>query len=234
MITDDWKQQLKNLANPEKAKILARFFKTGKGEYGEGDIFLGVTVPQNREVAKKFFVAPLDQFIPLLHSDIHEFRLSALIALVLRYKKFKDEASRKEIVDFYLANTTYINNWDLVDLSCTYILGDYLMTRPHDILFELSNSTNMWEQRIAIVSTLAFVRNGEFATAISLAEKYLNHTHDLIHKATGWVLREAGKKDIATLRAFLDAHAPQMPRTALRYAIEKLSQDERKKYMQMK
>ena len=234
MITADWKQQLKNLANPEKAKILAGFFKTGKGEYGEGDIFLGVTVPQNREVAKKFFVAPLDQFVPLLHSEIHEFRLSALIALVLRYKKFKDEASRKEIVDFYLTNTTYINNWDLVDLSCTYILGDYLMTRPHDILFELSNSTNMWEQRIAIVSTLAFVRNGEFATAVALAEKYLNHTHDLIHKATGWVLREAGKKDIATLRAFLDAHAPQMPRTALRYAIEKLSQDERKKYMQMK
>ena len=234
MITDDWKQQLKNLANPEKAKILARFFKTGKGQYGEGDIFLGVTVPQNREVAKKYFDAPLDEFVPLLHSEIHEFRLSALIALVLCYKKFKDEARRKDIVDFYLANTAYINNWDLVDLSCTYILGDYLKSRPHDILFELSNSSNMWEQRIAIVSTLAFVRNSDFATAISLAEKHLNHPHNLIHKATGWVLREIGKKDITTLRAFLDAHAPQMPRTALRYAIEKLPQDERKKYLMMK
>ena len=203
MITADWKQQLKNLANPEKAKILAGFFKTGKGEYGEGDIFLGVTVPQNREVAKKFFVAPLDQFVPLLHSEIHEFRLSALIALVLRYKKYKDEASRKEIVDFYLANTTYINNWDLVDLSCTYILGDYLMTRPHDLLFELSNSTNMWKQRIAIVSTLAFVRNGEFATAISLAEKYLNHTHDLIHKATVGYCAKQERKTLPHCEHFL-------------------------------
>lgn len=233
MIANEWKQQLEIHADPGKAKILAGFFKTGKGQYGEGDILIGITVPQNRMVAKKFFHLPLCNYNALLHSKIHEFRLSALIALVLRYKKFKDEDTRQEIVTYYLDNTQYINNWDLVDLSCTYILGDFLLSRPHDILFELSNSTNMWEQRIAIVTTLAFVRNRNFTTALTLAEKYLTHTHDLIHKATGWVLREIGKKDIDVLRHFLNTHAHHMPRTTLRYAIEKMSQDERKHYMEL-
>lgn len=234
MIAEEWKKELAFIANAEKAKILSGFFKTGKGQYGEGDIFIGITVPQNRNIAKKYYNAPLNDIKNLLHSPIHEYRLSALIALVLRYKKFKDETSHKEIVNFYLANTSYINNWDLVDLSCSYILGEYLLNKSPDILFTLSESSNLWEQRIAIVTTLNFIRNGKFSTAISLAEKFLTHKHDLIHKATGWILREIGKKDESVLREFLDRHAHHMPRTALRYAIEKMSQGERKHYLGMK
>lgn len=234
MIAEEWKNELELLANAEKAKILSGFFKTGKGQYGEGDIFLGITVPQNRSVAKKYYNAPLGEIMQLLNSPIHEFRLSALISLVTRFKKSKSEIERKEIVNFYLDNTSYINNWDLVDLSCEYILGEYLLTKPHNILFELSNSSNLWEQRIAIVTTLTFVRNNNFDTALKIAKKYLTHKHDLIQKATGWILREIGKKDIAVLRSFLDTHAHHMPRTALRYSIEKFSQEERKYYLNLK
>lgn len=234
MKAESWKKELQALANPEKAKILSGFFKTGKGEYGEGDIFIGITVPQNREVAKKYFDTPLEDIAELLHSPIHEFRISALFALVLKFKKHKEAEVRKEIVDFYLANTAYINNWDLVDLSCIYILGEYLLERPHDILFALSESANMWEQRISIVTTLAFIRKGKFDTTLALAEKFLSHPHDLMHKATGWMLREVGKKDLDTLRSFLDTHAPRMPRTALRYAIEKMNPTERTRYLSIK
>lgn len=226
-----WIDELMKIQNPEKAKILSGFFKTGKGQYGEGDIFIGITVPKNREVAKKHISASLDEIETLLHHPIHEIRLSALIALVKKYKKTKDDSEQKEIVEFYLKNTRYINNWDLVDLSCYFILGKYLKNRPHDILFQLSNSTNLWEQRIAIVTTLAFIRAGKFETALALSRKYLSHKHDLIHKATGWILREIGKRDINTLRTFLDSYATTMPRTALRYAIEKLSQEERHHYL---
>lgn len=234
MVAEKWKSELMTLANPEKAKILSRFFKTGKGEYGEGDIFIGITVPQNRAVAKKYLDAQFDDITELLHSPIHELRLSALLALVLKFKKHKDDNTHKSIVDFYLANTSYINNWDLVDLSCLYILGEYLHERPHDVLFRLSESTNMWEQRIAIVSTLAFIRKGKFDTTLVLAEKFLTHKHDLMHKATGWMLREIGKKNTDLLRAFLEKHAHNMPRTALRYAIEKFTPEERKHYLSIK
>lgn len=234
MVAEKWKSELMILANPEKAKILSRFFKTGKSEYGEGDIFIGITVPQNRAVAKKYLDTQFDDIEKLLHSPIHELRLSALLALVLKFKKHKDDNTHKSIVDFYLANTSYINNWDLVDLSCLYILGEYLYERPHDVLFRLSESTNMWEQRIAIVSTLAFIRKGKFDTTLVLAEKFITHKHDLMHKATGWMLREIGKKNTEILRAFLEKHAHNMPRTALRYAIEKFTPKERKHYLSIK
>ena len=231
---ENWKNEILQIANPEKAKILSGFFKTGKGEYGEGDIFLGLTVPQNRDIAKKYYNASFETFSELLRSPYHEFRASALFALVLRFKKIKEESSRREIVDFYLRHTRYINNWDLVDLSCSYILGEYLLHRSHDILLSLSNSSCMWEQRIAIVSTHAFIRNDRFDTTLMLAEKYLSHTHDLIHKATGWMLREVGKRNLDVLLTFLNTHAHKMPRTALRYAIEKLSPEERQSYLSIK
>ena len=231
---ENWKNEILQMANPEKAKILSGFFKTGKGEYGEGDIFLGLTVPQNRDIAKKYYNASFETFSELLRSPYHEFRASALFALVLRFKKIKEESSRREIVDFYLRHTRYINNWDLVDLSCSYILGEYLLHRSHDILLSLSNSSCMWEQRIAIVSTHAFIRNDRFDTTLMLAEKYLSHTHDLIHKATGWMLREVGKRNVEVLLTFLNTHAHKMPRTTLRYAIEKLSPEERQSYLSIK
>ena len=231
---ENWKNEILQMANPEKAKILSGFFKTGKGEYGEGDIFLGLTVPQNRDIAKKYYNASFETFSELLRSPYHEFRASALFALVLRFKKIKEESSRREIVDFYLRHTRYINNWDLVDLSCSYILGEYLLHRSHDILLSLSNSSCMWEQRIAIVSTHAFIRNDRFDTTLMLAEKYLSHSHDLIHKATGWMLREVGKRNVEVLLTFLNTHAHKMPRTTLRYAIEKLSPEERQSYLSIK
>lgn len=234
MSADIWKNELQAMASPEKAKILSGFFKTGKGEYGEGDIFIGLTTPQNRSVAKRHINDPFEVISEMLHSPIHEHRISAVFALVYRYERCKKDDARKEIVDFYLAHTAHINNWDLVDLSCHYILGDYLCDRQHDILFALSDSTNLWEQRIAIVSTLMFIRRGHFDTTLALAEKYLTHTHDLIHKATGWMLREVGKRDTDVLRTFLNANAHRMPRTALRYAIEKFSPLERSHYLSIK
>ena len=231
---ENWKKEIQQLANPQKAKILSGFFKTGKGEYGEGDIFLGLTVPQNRDIAKKYYNTSLATFSELLHSPYHEFRASALFALVIRFKKSKEESSRREIVDFYLQHTDCINNWDLVDLSCSYILGEFLLHCSHDILLSLSDSSCMWEQRIAIVSTHTFIKNGLFDTTLLLAEKYLSHPHDLIHKATGWMLREVGKRNLDVLRTFLNTHAHKMPRTALRYAIEKLSTEERQSYLSIK
>ena len=231
---ETWQNELISIANPDKEKILSSFFKTGKGEYGEGDIFIGITVPQNRNVAKKYIDLPFSHIGTLLASPIHEFRLSALIALVLRFKKYKDEDSRAQIVDFYLAHTQHINNWDLVDLSCPYILGEWCSTHSHDILFTLAKSDNMWEQRIAIVSTLTLVRNGSFDTTLTLAESFLTHKHDLMHKATGWLLREVGKRDTDTLLHILYTHAHHMPRTALRYAIEKFPQSTRTHYLSIK
>ena len=169
----------------------------------------------------------------MLKSEIHEFRFSALLALVTKFKKIKDK--RKEILDFYMSHTSACNNWDLVDLSAPYILGEYLLTNPNSALLDsLSRSTNMWEQRIAIVCTLTLIRRGLFDDSLRLAERYLTHTHPLIHKATGWILREIGKKNITTLRSFLDKLASKMPRTALRYAIEKMDAEERTHYLHMK
>ena len=232
-MTENWINELYSKGNPEKAKILSSFFKTGKGEYGEGDVFIGVTVPDNRAIAKKYYESSLGDISEMLKNQIHEIRLSALLALVIKFKKKKSE--REEILKFYIDNCSTCNNWDLVDLSAPYILGEYMVNNPMpELLEKLSESENFWKQRIAIVSTLTLIRHGRFMETLKLAEKYLSHKEPLIHKATGWTLREIGKKDIDTLRAFLDKFTSIMPRTALRYAIERLEKEEKAKYMAIK
>lgn len=224
--------ELKNIADPEKARNLRWFFKTGKGEYGEGDIFLGITVPKLREISKKYQNLKFYDLRKLLESKIHEHRLSALMVLRFKYENKKtEERSRKEIVRFYLSNTKKINNWDLVDLSCHYILGNWLLDKDREILYKLSRSKNLWERRIAIISTFAFIHEKQFQDSLKISEILLQDNHDLIHKAVGWVLREVGKKDKQTEINFLDKHYKTMPRTMLRYAIEKFSEKERKFYL---
>ena len=223
------------MADPEKAAVLSRFFKTGKGEYGEGDMFIGIKVPDQRKIAGKYTAMSPDELHKLLADPIHECRLTALMILVNQYTDCVPE-KRDEIYRFYLANTGFINNWDLVDLSCYKIIGRHLYSTGCDrrILDSLAASKNLWEQRIAVISTFHFIKNREYADTIRLCVFFLNHRHDLIHKATGWMLREIGKRDLNELRSFLERHAPVMPRTMLRYAIEKLDKAERKKYMNFK
>lgn len=236
MTTDKWKTRLAQEADEDKAKILSRFFKTAPGEYGEGDIFIGVTVPKVRAVAREFIQASPADIHNMLQSPVHEHRLSALLTLVEQYREARrDTPRRKTIVNFYLAHSTRANNWDLVDLSAPKILGEWL-TVNHDpeLLDRLSLSDNLWQQRIAIVATLTLIRHGLYSDTLRLARRYLTHPHPLMHKATGWMLREVGKRDLPTLLAFLDAHAHTMPRTALRYAIERLTPDQRRHYMSQK
>lgn len=236
MTTDQWKTRLAQEADEDKAKILSRFFKTAPGEYGEGDIFIGVTVPKVRAVSREFIHAFPADIHAMLQSPVHEHRLSALLTLVEQYHKARHDISRrKTIVDFYLAHATRANNWDLVDLSAPKILGQWLADNPDpQLLDRLSLSENLWQQRIAIVATLTLIRHGMFSDTLRLAHRYMTHTHPLMHKATGWMLREVGKKDLPTLLTFLDAHAHVMPRTALRYAIERLAPDQRRHYMTRK
>jgi len=224
------KADLKKISDPDKANHLARFFKTGKGEYGEGDVFWGITVPEQRAIAKMHTDASLDDIKKLLHDPVHECRLTALLILVQQYSKSSGDA-QKNIAEFYLSNAEKINNWDLVDLTASKILGHYLFDKDRAILYKLAESTSLWEQRIAVVSTYHFIKNMDFGDTLSLCEKLINHKHDLIHKATGWMLREAGKRDLKVLTGFLDKHCKSMPRTMLRYAIEKLDDSQRKKYM---
>lgn len=219
---------LLKLQNKERAKHSARYFKTGKGEYGEGDVFIGLTVPQVRAVAKKYRDLPLKDVEKLLHNKIHEFRLTALIILTYKFQKAKN---KKEIVDLYLKNTKYINNWDLVDLSSHEILGTFLLGRPRKILYRLAKSKNIWERRIAVISTFAFLRNNDVSDSLALSEILLNDTHDLMHKAVGWALREVGKRDEKILVDFLSTRYKTMPRTMLRYAIEKFDEKRRKCYL---
>ena len=227
---ENLKEELKNNANPERAKNLSWFFKTGKGEYGEGDQFLGITVPRLREISKKYQDLELKDLQKLLDSKIHEYRLSAL--MILRFQYGKAETKTKEkIVKFYLKNTKKINNWDLVDLSCHYILGNWLLDKDRKILYQLANSKNLWEKRIAIISTFAFIREKQFSDTLKISEILLNDRYDLIHKAVGWALREVGKKNKETEINFLDKYYKAMPRTMLRYAIEKFSDKERKFYL---
>ena len=217
--------------NKNKSKILSKFFKTGSGQYGEGDVFLGLTVPISRKIALKYKNISKAKILSLLKNKIHEVRLIGILILVFRYKEAKLKR-KKEIVDFYLKNTKCINNWDLVDLSAHYILGDFLLGKKNKkILFKLAHSRNLWEQRIAIISTLAFIKKGKIKWTTKIAKIFINHKHDLIHKATGWMLREVGKKNIKELRKFLDTNISQMPRTMLRYAIEKFPENIRKKYL---
>ncbi len=231
MTAENAKQQLLAVANPEKAEHAKYFFKTGKGQYGEGDIFIGCTNPEIRSVAKANKSLPLDELKKLIVDEIHEFRLVALVILTEQFRK-ADEKSRAEIVDFYLAHTPYINNWDLVDLSAYKILGEWLIDKDRTILYELAESQNMWEQRVAVVATKAFISRGDLVDIFRLSEKLLSHPHDLMHKACGWMLREAGKKEENALTAFLDRHHKTMPRTMLRYSLEKLTPEQRAHYMQ--
>ena len=215
------KSDLSQLSNPEKAKSLSRFFKTGKGQYGEGDIFLGIPVPEQRKVAKKYFDLPLNDLQELLRSEIHEHRLTALLILVAKYEK-TDNSGKDEIFSFYLKNVENINNWDLVDLTAPKIVGDYLFNKDKSILFKLAKSNNLWERRIAILSTFGFIRKNNFKIALRISELLLHDKHDLIHKAVGWMLREIGKRDQEIEEQFLSKYNVQMPRTMLRYAIRNL------------
>jgi 3-methyladenine DNA glycosylase AlkD len=221
---------LKAAANTERAHFSAHYFKASKGEYGEGDIFLGITVPALRKIALQHRNLAFADIKKLLESRIHEHRAAALDILAAQYKR-GDEALRKQIVRFYLSNTHRINNWDLVDASCRPILGEHLKTNPRSILNKLCRSKNLWERRIAIVSTMTLVWAGELDDAFRLAEALLADEHDLMHKAVGWVLREAGRKDRARLLAFLQTHYARIPRTTLRYAIEHFPPDQRKKIL---
>ncbi len=227
-------KELTKLKNPEKAKLLQRFFKTSRGEYGEGDVFWGITVPLQREVAKKFFKEESLQDIEgLLCSKVHEHRLTALIILVEKYK-IAGEKEKKEIFNLYLKNTKWINNWDLVDLSAPNIVGEYLMSRKMDkILLHFVHSSSLWERRIATLSTFSFIRQNDFAPSLKIAAILLRDRHDLIHKAVGWMLREIGKRDKKTLVEFLNKYHKEMPRVMLRYAIEKLDKAERKDYLSL-
>ncbi|MHB8883424.1 MAG: DNA alkylation repair protein [Thermodesulfovibrionales bacterium] len=222
--------ELTTLADPEKAKLLARFFKTGKGEYGEGDQFLGIMVPQQRSVAKKYQEASLPVLKRLLASRVHEHRLVSLLILLQKYRK-ADAAGRKTYADFYLQNIRRINNWDLVDLSAPRILGDHLLDKDTSLLFRLAASGNVWERRIAVMSTFAFINQRRFEDSLKLAAMLLDDRHDLIHKAVGWMLREIGKRDQAAEETFLKEHCREMPRTMLRYAIERFDEKKRKFYM---
>lgn len=218
---------LRACSDEEKKIVLPRFFKTGKGEYGEGDRFMGVVVPDTRKVAKEYAGVSWEVIEALLESEWHECRLCSLLILVERCRKHPEET-----VSFYLEHTKGINNWDLVDQSAPYILGRYLVhEEDRSILYRLAGSDNMWEQRIAVVSTLALIRDNQFNDTMKLAGMFLDTRHDLLQKAVGWMLREVGKRDERTLKDFLDRHCRQMPRTMLRYAIEKFTHEQRAHYM---
>jgi len=259
-------KDLHHLSNPEKARILSGFFKTGKGQYGEGDIFLGIPVPQSREIAKRYIEADVKTIQELLESKIHEHRLVALLILVEKFKK-ANEKNRKLIVNFYLKNTNFINNWDLVDLSADKILGEYLLGRSFasprssekprfseipksfgfrefqkaalfenfdkekSLLYKLAKSRNLWEKRMAIISTFAFIKRNRFKETFKITKLLLEEKHDLIHKACGWMLREVGKRNQKEAERFLQKYHKKMPRTMLRYAIERFDEKKKEFYM---
>jgi 3-methyladenine DNA glycosylase AlkD len=224
------KSDLQKKRNSKKAKILQRFFKTGKGQYGEGDIFLGITVPEQRKTAKKYLDITLKQLQELLKSKIHEYRLVALLILVEKYKK-SDEKNKREIYNFYLKNTKNVNNWDLVDITAPNIVGDFLTKKDKHILYKLVRSNSLWERRIGILATFTFIKNHDYKDALLVTEILLHDDHDLIHKAVGWMLREIGKRDQKLLEEFLTKHIKKMPRTTLRYAIERFPEKKRKAYL---
>jgi len=224
------KKKLNKLANPKQAKILQGFFKTGKGEYGEGDVFLGIKVPIQRKLALEFKDLKLSDIQKLLNSKIHEERLIALFILIGQYIK-SDATGKKLIFNFYLKNTKNINNWDLVDLSAPNIVGNYLLNKPRKILYKLVKSKNLWERRTAVLATFSFIRNNDFKDVLKISKILLSDKHDLIHKAVGWMLRETGKRDEKILEKFLNENYIKMPRTMLRYAIEKLNNEKRGFYL---
>lgn len=227
------RKKIKSLANPEIAKTLQWFFKTGKGEYGEGDIFIGLKVPTLRKIAREFGDLNFTELKILLGSEVHEERLISLLILVDKFEK-GDEKERRQIFSFYIKNRKGINNWDLVDLSAPKIIGKHLRKNDRRLLFRFAVSNNLWERRIAVLSTFEFIRNDDFETTLEISEILLDDKHDLIHKAVGWMLREIGKRDLTKEENFLKQHYKTMPRTMLRYAIEKFPESKRKKYIQGK
>ncbi|MEK7609711.1 MAG: DNA alkylation repair protein [Patescibacteria group bacterium] len=235
MKTSEVKRELLKRANPIKAKLLSGFFKTGKGEYGEGDKFLGIMVPVQRIIAKKFKDLPLNEVRKLINDQYHEVRLTGLLILIYKIKR-ANEVTHKTVTDFYLSNTKQINNWDLVDVTARDIVGGYLydFNKDRKILYKLARSKNLWERRIATISTFYFIGKNDFSDSIRIAEILLTDNHDLIHKAVGWMLREMGKRDKKELIKFLKKHAREMPRTMLRYSIERLNLREKEKYMRIR
>jgi 3-methyladenine DNA glycosylase AlkD len=235
MTLKEVKKELLSQKSPKMAKLLMGFFKTGKGEYGEGDVFYGIKVPKTRIVAKKYAKSmTLLEIEELLHSKIHEERLCALLILIQKYEnKEITQNEKKEIFDLYLSNTKYINNWDLVDLSAPRISGKYIFENPNEkkVLKKLAKSNLLWDKRIAILSTFYFISKNEFSESLKLAETLLLEEHDLMHKAIGWMLREIGKRDLKTEEDFLKKYYKKMPRTMLRYAIEKFPEEKRQKYL---
>jgi 3-methyladenine DNA glycosylase AlkD len=228
------RSELRRFSDPVKAKMLARFFKTGKGEYGEGDRFLGVVVPHIRMIVGNHPDTPKREIIRLLNSPYHEERLAALLILVTQYRR-GNESQKKEVFELYLANTIFINSWDLVDLTAPHIVGEHLFERDRSVLTELANSDSLWERRIAILSTHHFIRQGESRETLRIAELLLHDPHDLIHKAVGWMLREVGKRcSVKSECLFLDKYAAVMPRTMLRYAIERFPKSLKIRYMKRK
>jgi 3-methyladenine DNA glycosylase AlkD len=229
IVVESIRRDLRKESDPEKAPVLQRFFKTGPGQYGEGDVFLGVTVPQSRLIAKKYKdQVTLQDVKALLDSKIHEERLVALLLLV---RKYKDDDKREHVAKFYLSNLNKINNWDLVDLTAPSILGAYLENGDRSLLYKMAESKSVWERRIAIVATLYFIRKGDFDDTLKIAEALLHDDHDLIHKAAGWMLREVGKKNMVVEEEFVARHCTAMPRTMLRYAIERFPEGKRARYL---
>lgn len=227
------KKEIRRQGDPVKAQFFRRFFRTGKGQYAEGDRFLGITVPVQRALAKKYRTVSVGDALQLLHSSYHEERLIALFLLV-RHFQDGDAALQKQIYTAYLKNTAWVNNWDLVDSSAYHIVGPYLRNTDRRPLLRLAKSSLLWNRRIAIVATYDFIRRGDLAETFRIAAMLLDDQHDLMHKAVGWMLREAGKKEPGALRAFLKKYATRMPRTMLRYAIERFSRDERSRWLAKK
>ena len=229
--TEEIINEINKYRDEEKAAFLPRFFKTGKGQYGEGDQFIGVVVSNVRIVAKKYMDTDHDTLRELLASPVHEYRLAALLILTYYYAKHKDDASRKACVDFYLSQVDAINNWDLVDLSCYKILGHWLHDKDKQLLYDWAHTDHLWKQRIAMISCMHFVKHGEFKDALAIADILQHHSHDLIHKAVGWILRETGKEDEQLLTDYLIPRYKRMPRTMLRYAIERFEEPKRKAFL---
>ena len=227
---DSLLQELENYKNPLRAKHSQRFFKTGRGEYGEGDIFWGIKTPILRSLAKKYSNLTLAEIKKLLDSPVHDQRFLGLAILINQYKK-ADSKLRKSIYRFYLKNIHAVNNWDLVDISCHHIIGNYLLNKPKTLLYDYSKSKDLWLRRISIISTFAFIRTDQFPPTLTISHALLNDNHDLIHKAVGWMLREVGKKNQLILEKFLDKYVKKMPRTMLRYSIEKFDEPKRQYYL---
>lgn len=225
-------KELRKHATAERARVSLKYFKTGKGEYGEGDQFLGVAVPFQRAIAAKYArEVQLDTISQLIQSPYHEIRLTGLFMLNIRFKKSADTAEAKKWVDLYLSNLKYVNNWDLVDSTAPIVLGTWLQHRNRKILYQFARSNNIWKNRVAILTTLAFIRNNDLEDLLKLADFFIDYPHDLLQKATGWMLREGWKKNPEEIEKFLTNNAPRMPRTMLRYSIEKMSPDKKKYFM---